>query len=202
MWLLSWASRRVGGLSLVSLLFLCYWVISSQIRSIGDDANSSPKTVVFFAYYSLLIHFMVVIFPIRACWAAWDITWTLKKMIRTRNWKESSPIRRSSSTSSSFSNAGTLTPTQASDSSISGDAGEVESGYFADLEVELPKNIHAILIPNYKEEYHVLEETLSVLASHTQARGQYDVSSASTCLVVNQLTAPDLPSNGSTGEGL
>ena len=36
--------------------------------------------------------------------------------------------------------------------------------------------IHAIVIPNYKEEVDSLRETLDVLASHPQARDSYDVS--------------------------
>ncbi|KIE01970.1 sphingomyelinase family, partial [Metarhizium majus ARSEF 297] len=35
--------------------------------------------------------------------------------------------------------------------------------------------IHAIIIPNYKEEMDTLKETLDVLASHSQARNCYDV---------------------------
>lgn len=37
--------------------------------------------------------------------------------------------------------------------------------------------IHAIIIPNYKEELDTLRETLEVLASHPQAHYSYDVSS-------------------------
>ena len=36
--------------------------------------------------------------------------------------------------------------------------------------------IHAILLPNYKEDIDTLRETLDVLASHAQARTSYDVS--------------------------
>lgn len=181
MWLLSWASGRVGGLSLVSLLFLCYWVISSQIGQTEERTQTASWSTKLFAYYSLLIHILVVVFPVRACWATWDITRALKKMARTRNWKnsKSSPRLSSSSSSSSFSSAETLTPTQASPSPACSDAGDMELGYYADHENDPPKNIHAILIPNYKEEIDVLEETLSVLASHPLARSEYDVGSTS-----------------------
>lgn len=35
--------------------------------------------------------------------------------------------------------------------------------------------VHAILLPNYKEDIDTLRETLEVLASHAQARTSYDV---------------------------
>jgi hypothetical protein len=88
-----------------------------------------------------------------------------------KKWKETKTHRLSSS---SLSSAETLVSQQTSSSSS--EAGDVESGYFADVEVEQPQDIHAILIPNYKEDIEVLRETLEVLASHPQARAQYDVS--------------------------
>jgi hypothetical protein len=46
--------------------------------------------------------------------------------------------------------------------------------------------VHAIVIPNYKEEMQTLRETLMVLASHTGARQSYDVSRLTTiCLDVH-----------------
>lgn len=48
--------------------------------------------------------------------------------------------------------------------------------FYTDTDSELDKIIHAILIPNYKEELDGLRETLDVLASHPQARSSYDVS--------------------------
>ena len=186
---LSWCSRRVGGLSLIALLILCYWVLSGEVKASTPYAPSSGSHVavwdedseetrrdaghltVLFAYYSLLIHILVVIFPIRACWAIWDVTRSLRKMTRVKKWKESKSQRLSSS---SISSADTLTATQTSSSSS--EAGDAESGYFADAEVEQHQDIHAILIPNYKEGIDMLRETLDVLACHPQARAQYDVS--------------------------
>lgn len=46
-----------------------------------------------------------------------------------------------------------------------------------DVEYDQDKVIHAIIIPNYKEDVDGLRETLDVLASHPQARLSYDVSS-------------------------
>jgi hypothetical protein len=45
-----------------------------------------------------------------------------------------------------------------------------------DVEFDQDKVIHAIIVPNYKEDVDGLRETLDVLASHPQARMSYDVS--------------------------
>jgi hypothetical protein len=203
MFILSWCSRRVGGLSLLLLLFLCCWIISGDLsenrarlrwtqKLPGDipseegnrEATHFPKTTIFFACYSLLIHTLVAIFPFRACWATFDITHSLRRIARLKKYKNSKHRRSSSDSSNSsnssasqFSTADTLTPTRSVMSSASSDAGaEIDCGYVADVEKDSSKNIHAILIPNYKEEIDVLEETLRVLASHPTARAQYDVS--------------------------
>lgn len=179
----SWSSRRVGGLSLVAVVILCYWALSSEVKTSSrehaavrdEDSKRVPRDIghlaVLFAYYSLFIHILVVVFPIRACWAIWDVTRSLRRVARMKKWKETKTHRLSSS---SLSSAETLVSQQTSSSSS--EAGDVESGYFADVEVEQPQDIHAILIPNYKEDIEVLRETLEVLASHPQARAQYDVS--------------------------
>jgi hypothetical protein len=114
---------------------------------------------------------------LRACWAVADLTRSLKKVARnkTLNNFKFSHQRRLSSTS--LSSADTLT-SQASSSSSS-EAGDVEMSFYADADAEMDKIIHAILVPNYKEELDGLRETLDVLASHPQARSSYDVSNSS-----------------------
>ena len=62
-----------------------------------------------------------------------------------------------------------------SSSSDAGDSDMIES--VTDVEYDQDKVIHAIIIPNYKEDVDGLRETLDVLASHPQARSSYDVSS-------------------------
>lgn len=46
-----------------------------------------------------------------------------------------------------------------------------------EVDFDQDKVVHAIIIPNYKEDVDGLRETLGVLASHPQARVSYDVSS-------------------------
>ncbi|KAG5987584.1 hypothetical protein E4U54_004934 [Claviceps lovelessii] len=49
------------------------------------------------------------------------------------------------------------------------------SDYTDDTDYTEDGVVHAIMIPNYKEEMDTLQETLEVLASHPQARSSYDV---------------------------
>jgi hypothetical protein len=103
-----------------------------------------------------------------------DLTRSLKKVARNKQLKDfkSSHQRRLSSTS--LSSAETLTSSQSS--TTSSEAGDIELGSYTDADVEQEKILHAILIPNYKEDIDGLRETLDVLASHPQSRSTYDVS--------------------------
>ena len=186
---LSWCSRRVGGLSLLALVSLCSWVLLNEIKSTRHDAPQHKGAVNYhfkhqqrpskveavlvltFAYYSLFIHILVTIFPFRACWGIWDVTRGLKRVTGSKKPRSFKTERKLSS--SSFSSAETLNP---GSSSTSSDAEDFEAGYYADIESDQLGPIHAVLIPNYKEDFDVLRETLDVLASHPRARCQYDVS--------------------------
>jgi hypothetical protein len=195
MFLSAWFTRRVGGISLISLVALCAWVLSSEASYI--NVTSKPEVfhlfrgrcwwrnslTLIFAYYSLFIHILVTIFPFRACYALWDVTCNLKNVSRTKKTLRKRTtffenLRQLSSTS--LVSEDTLVATgESSPSSACSDVENIESGYYADVELDIPKNIHTILIPNYKEDMHVLKDTLDVLACHPQARSQYDVSSFS-----------------------
>jgi hypothetical protein len=189
----SWCTRRVGGLSFIALIILCYYVISCELgsstdnkvsqghrhgtdhyRRPQDESGRAGNWTLFFAYYSVVIHTFVFIFPMRACWAVEDLTRSLKKVALNKQLSEFkfSHARRLSSTS--LSSAETLTSSKAS--SASSEAEDIELGYYTDAGVEQEKILHAIIIPNYKENIDDLRETLDVLASHPQARSTYDVS--------------------------
>jgi hypothetical protein len=79
--------------------------------------------------------------------------------------------RRLSSTS--LSSAETLTPAFSTTSSEIGDIDMGESA--TDIGPDYERVVHAIIIPNYKEDSDGLRETLDVLASHPQACASYDV---------------------------
>jgi hypothetical protein len=177
--LLSWCSRRVGGLSLLALVILCGFVLFNERPSfkVGQvNATRNKETegifVLIFASYSFFIHFLVTMFPFRACWAVWDITRSLKHVLRSKKLREPCPKRKLST--HSLSSAETVTASRPS--VASSDTEDFDSGYFADVEPEVTQQFHAILIPNYNEDLDVLRETLDVLACHPQARAEYDVS--------------------------
>jgi hypothetical protein len=181
------------------LVALCYWVISQEAQDGrqnhdlggGKDAGA-PSTIssqrgagiwtLVFSYYCLFIHVLVFIFPVRACWSVWDITQSLRKAAQSKameEYKKTIVRRRVSLTSVSSSD--TLTSeTLASESnaclSTASEASDSEIETHTDV-TEYPEEpvIHAIVIPNYKEEMDTLKETLEVLASHSRAQTCYDV---------------------------
>lgn len=116
-------------------------------------------------------------FPMRACWAVEDLTRSLKKVANNKQLRDFKFGHQRRLSQTSLSSAETLT---SSPSSSSSEAGDIEMAYYADMEAEKEKIIHAIIIPNYKEDLDGLRETLDVLACHPQARSTYDVSSSGT----------------------
>ncbi|KAK3397953.1 glycosyl transferase family group 2-domain-containing protein [Sordaria brevicollis] len=193
MFLITWCSRRAGGLAMAGTIWLSYWVISGELgrqlhgykqhESIDSltsnasiDSPLGPSTRVrVFAYYCLLIHLLVVIFPLRSNWAVYTITKNLQKMARISAARDIDFAHQRRGSSTSLSSAETLTSSKDLSSSSSSEAGESDFELVVDCETPPNTIIHAIVIPNYKEETDTLRETLEVLASHPQARVTYDV---------------------------
>jgi hypothetical protein len=191
--LFAWCTRRSGGLAMIALLVLCYWVISKESAASRhgynyqqQDSLSATSTylpseggagysTIIFAYYCLLIHFLVFMFPLRACWALWDITRSLKKTARSKTLRDFKFAHRRRGSSTSLSSSETLTSSHGCSASSS-EAGDLDAELYTDGDVAPDRVIHAVIIPNYKEEMDTLKETLEVLASHPQARNSYDVS--------------------------
>jgi hypothetical protein len=141
------------------------------------DTNLSGIWRAFFAYYSLLIHALVVIFPIRACWAIWELTEILQQTtLKTRK----TTILSNSWHKWKISSSPSLASTETSISERSPSRSSSEKGDYLDSgsesEDDLEPVIHAILIPNYKESVDGLRETLDVLACHPQAKYSYHAS--------------------------
>ena len=195
--LLNWCSRRAGGLAMLGTISLSYWVITREAEAtrrgyeyIPKDAlaSSSPTTAIsqgagtwtqIFAYYCLFIHFLVFIFPMRSCYSTLDLTRSLKKISRSKSLRDFKLSHRRRGSSTSLSSSETLTSSRdgsAPTSSTSSEAGDIEPELYTDGDSEGHRVVHAIVIPNYKEEVDTLRETLDVLASHPQARDTYDVS--------------------------
>lgn len=192
----AWCSRRAGGLSVIALLTLCYWVISRESshqrhepkqenaasHTSGSPAGAGIWTFVF-AYYCLLIHTLVFMVPFRACWSVWNLTRTLKRAAQSSilgQLKRLSLERRDSL--NSISSSETLISQykehyKDGSSSTTSEAGDIDPELYTDGgDSATDLVIHAIIIPNYKEEYDTLRETLEVLASHPRAQDSYDVS--------------------------
>ena len=190
--LFGWCTRRAGGLAMLALLALSYWVISKEATASRygykyqpQDSLSAPGyspegggiwTSVF-AYYCLFIHILVSAVPLRFCWSILDLTASLKKTARSKTLQDFKFAHRRRLSSTSLSSSETLTSSHAS-SSASSEAGDIEPEFYSDADVAPDRVIHAIVLPNYKEEMDTLRETLDVLASHPQARNCYDVSSS------------------------
>ncbi|KAM7206960.1 Glycosyl transferase family group 2 domain containing protein [Rhypophila sp. PSN 637] len=186
----AWCSRRAGGLAMFATLGLSYWVISSEVEStkhgykyLSTDSLSAPHYnpqgagiwVTIFSYYCLFIHVLVFMFPMRSCYAVWSITKSLRQSARSRALKDIKFGRGRRGSSTSLSSAETLTSSRDVSSSSSSEAGDLDLELSSDADIAPDRIIHAIIIPNYKEENDTLRETLEVLASHPQARNTYDV---------------------------
>ncbi|KAF1736463.1 hypothetical protein CRV24_002069 [Beauveria bassiana] len=187
----AWLSRRVGGLSLISLIFLTYWVLSHEyiaarrlVKPGSADKAPTSRPVYgagvwsfVFAYYSLFIHFLVFIAPLRACKAVWDITASLRKDARLHAIRDYKIHRPRCESQASISSSETLHMERLSISTSSVEPiSDTEPSSMS--ESEEPKAIsviHAIVIPNYKEEIDTLRESLDVLACHPYAAMTYDV---------------------------
>ena len=194
--LFSWFSRRAGGLSMMALIALSYWVISQEStfqrhaykhEQPGEAAASYSSTsttgagvwTYIFAYYSLLVHALMFFFPIRSCWAVWDLTQALRRTSRHQSledYKKLAPGRRRGS-HTSLSSSETLMSEAHLNSSTTSESGDLEFEMYTDGGKGSRENIiHAVVIPNYKEDLDTLKETLDVLASHPNASTSYDVS--------------------------
>lgn len=123
-----------------------------------------------FAYYSVFVHVMALVFPIRACWAVWHVNKGLRRVKPVRRPKRAANRARAASkvlyegslsTSCSFRSASESPPSEH----------DAEHEFRSGMAV-----VHAILLPNYCEDIDNLRETLEVLACHAQAVQSYDVS--------------------------
>ena len=153
----AWVCRCLPGLSIFLLLLLGEWAL--QVLQAGLIGLYYPafliqrQTPVFaqilFCGYTLILHIISFAFTFRLSRAAWKARREIEKY--------------------HLQDDGGLSRVYSSDTT---------SSLVADDELEAGEPIMAILIPSYKEEQHVLEETLKVLSCHDLAKTGYDVSSA------------------------
>lgn len=180
---------------MIATISLSYWVISKEAVSsryafkyMQQDAlrknaltpEGAGIWTLIWAYYCLLIHFLVFAFPIRAIYSIWDLTRSMKKAARSKAMRDIKLSHRRRGSSTSLSSSETLTSSRDASlpcSTSGSEAGDLDPELYADGEsLDSDSVVHAVVIPNYKEEVDGLRETLEVLASHPNARYQYDVS--------------------------
>ena len=175
---------------MIVLLALSYWVVSREATTNnnppeGDSPGSGGIAstgagywTLIFAYYCLLIHLLVFAFPLRACWSIWDISRRLQISIGHKAPCKAGLYNYRRDSSNSLSSSDTLALSSGSSlSSSSSDTGDIDQMYSDNSSGKVEQLVvHAIVIPNYKEEIDTLRESLEVLASHPMARDWYDVS--------------------------
>jgi hypothetical protein len=187
--IVAWVTQCSGGIAFLLVLCLSFWVLTKEAAPVETITDYRPFMgfngfggrgfwTIVFAYYCLAIHVNVICFSTRSCWGIWDMIIHLRdsekaKLVRGLR----SSLRRPSS-AASLSSSETLTSAHVSSpsSSTSSDAGDFDMEKYSDDATPVTETvIHAIVIPNYKEEIDTLTETLDVLASHPQARDSYDI---------------------------
>lgn len=186
---------------MVSVVALAYYVITREAAASGftltrteGESLSRPARISFttptsyegggvwtliFAYYCLTIHILVSSFPLRSMWSIFDISRCLERTARSKSLRDYKLSHRRRGSFTSLSSSETLTSSKelpSSSSTASSEAGDTETEFVPDPETGIDRVIHAIIIPNYKEEMDTLRETLDVMASHPLARDTYDVS--------------------------
>ena len=170
--LLSWCIQRVANLGIVALicLILVAFVWDRPSQEKYDDGKLRKQITngqLVYVYYTLFVHFLGVLFPLRLCWATRSMIRNLK-MVAIQ--QQASLLRASSSKSRKGSEVGYDDPVD-SDSSDS-----MELSTLNDNDWDEKPLVHAIILPNYKEDLDTLRETLDVLACHPQASSSYEVS--------------------------
>lgn len=161
---------RLGGFSIIFLSLSSAILYGSELymqrqRQYGDKSNGSLSSAERFlnilsygsyvsAYYSLVCHILVILVPLRTCWA---MVFFIRRSLKHRNRTHKSE------------SDGTFSPRIVSAQDTAGTEKATESPNTCQV-------YHVIIIPNYTEDIVSLRETLQVLASHPQACLEYHVS--------------------------
>ena len=168
---LSWCIQRVASFGIVALigLSLVAFVWDRRSQEKYDDKKLRKQITngqLVYVYYTIFIHVLGVLFPIRLCWATRSMIRNLK-MVAIQH--QASLFRASSSKS----RKGGEVEYEESIDSDSSDSMALSTLHEDEWD-EKPL-VHAIIIPNYKEDLDTLRETLDVLACHPQASSSYEV---------------------------
>ncbi|KAE8349682.1 glycosyl transferase family group 2-domain-containing protein [Aspergillus coremiiformis] len=172
--IVQWASRCLPGFGVIALLILL--LLTSDIASwpweeldpdLGDapEGKSHPLSIAqkIFIVYTILIHVNMLGFTVRLAYVLLRIPRETKRALQRRLTWSYSP------SNGHFFDS----PIEATQQVPDPLAFKVD--FMTVDEVDEPEVIHAIILPNYKEENNTLRTTLNVLASHPRARSQYEV---------------------------
>jgi hypothetical protein len=162
---LDWVVRCLPGLSILLVLVIAECAL--QIVQTGLVGLNYPPGLIqghnpvfaqfLFITYTLILHVLAFLFPVRLCRSVSQASNAIEEVVRAR--------REANAAGKEKCEDDPVFPQP--------------SPSLQQEEVRLTPNetIHAIMVPSYKEDIGVLEDTLNVLASHGMATKSYDVCS-------------------------
>jgi len=139
----AWFTRCLPALSVIvlfGLVYSCFIVDPYGARTNGIHQGRATYQQYFLSIYIVALHIFSTLFPIRLCFAIYDVLTHLR------------------ATHNAFATVDKKNDPRPDSPAL--------GGRFV---------IHAILIPNYKEDMETLSDTLRVLAAHPRAHTLYDV---------------------------
>lgn len=196
---LQWASRCLPGFSIIALILLLvaafpttihlpWWtsdLVAQQPASSSHQGKHERMRFAqkIFVIYLLVVHLNMLGFTIRLCFSLVSL-WRQARMslqsarLQCYTNKPSTEHISDSTCGNSISSSSLddsfSTPSSPQPRAAGFDFYSLEDQYFAPA-ASNDELIHAIIVPNYCEDEDTLFTTLSVLASHSRARSQYEV---------------------------
>jgi len=185
----SWCTQRVSSLGLVA--FLCLLCLALWPRHLAPslvDISSLPSKIyskttrdqvkstnsqLFLAFYTIAAHVLGLTFPLRLCWSCWTLTKRLKAAASQSPHAARRYLKQHRKLSEgALYHEGYDSSSSSTSSSLSS---ECKDEFTSEKAEDEDLVLHAIILPNYKEDMETLKETLEVLASHPQAKSSYEV---------------------------
>jgi hypothetical protein len=192
-----WVCRCIPAFSILLWIFVTYQALGGRIPGPFSKTAEGGQPVAYdwqhlsywqlmYIFYAVLSHlFACLLFPGRLVWAIWHISDEIKsakfEALECVPYAESEGEVDDKSSQTSLSGK-TLS---VSDGSLSR-VGTPKGDHFADDD----EVIHAIILPSYKEDMDTMRETISVLASHSLAKTNYDVGGEGASFCRPMLTHP------------
>jgi hypothetical protein len=184
---LYWFCRCMPAFAIVLWILVCYQAFHPRIPGIltgvreisNDDYDWRHLNTWEWIYvvYSVGSHVCAcILFQCRLAWS----TWNMCEEVRLAKYEAAEVTRRytESEAASSVDDKASLLSVSSNHSLPSSDAplSRAPTPKAETFEELAESVIHAIIIPNYKEDYDTLRQTCAVLASHVLAKSSYDVS--------------------------